>query len=929
MASHILDYSAFPDVNPTGAPAGDLEHIETTPAMFGGAIAGAEEKLGKGVEDVGTTGLEVLHQRQLFQNQVHGAELNTWAAKQFTSALSDFSQYQGRQAKDHQAEYNSRIDDIASQALSQTGSLQEKAMLAGQLRYLQDRYAYYGVSHSDQQFNQYTKKVAEDQVETYSNQAGVALLNNDKAGFATNLRLQDDEVRNHWEHSGYDPQTIETEVAKARGKTLATSIESYIKATGDVNGASTLFDQYSSKIDPGSRKALLTYLRPALNQQQYQIGADVAIGRQPGREPFSAPERGAGVPQGYVSRTIHLESGDDPNARAGKYSGLGQFGPAEMKKYGITDPGDVTQVSNALLTEAEENRRPLATALGRNPSPSELYIAHQQGQGGAAALFSNPDRTAWQAIRKFYGSDQVAKQAIWGNMTDSMKAQFPGGVETVKAGDFANLWRDRYQTPGTQGTQIIDREAAYRRNDQMFGNNPTMWRGVKTIIDREYNDQQVVYSQRRAELQNTVPTTIAGVRDGNVTLSLPDDIGLLGNVQAEKYKEEYNSALREGQARRSMVFASPQEIGGMADSLANGPGDIISRQQDTSAFSKAVQQREKLLHGEKSDPGSYVLQHPDVGAKFQAIDPKNPASFEAFATASLGLQTHMGLRPDEQHLLGRDGAIKMADNISNSPDPKAAIDQLRAQTGNAWTKVFHDLATMGKLPAGYQALSVLDEKNAAQLGRWLADTAKAVREKDKGIEQIQNDLVGKASVVDIKQAVNTSQAVQDLDYSLHTSGSSRQQIEDIKHSIVQLAFAKSQDREPNPAQAAVKAFTSQYEFMPNGGARIPADKAPAIYEGAGSVLNSIDEHSISNVPSSYVSESTPNAERIAGRPRASEYAELLKAAPQWITHGNEIWLMDSQGRIPLNKQGKPFSVPFNIQPQATPNEAMQATAAVQ
>jgi hypothetical protein len=37
-----------------------------------------------------------------------------------------------------------------------------------------------------------------------------------------------------------------------------------------------------------------------------------------------------------------------------------------------------------------------------------------------------------------------AKRAIWGNMTDSMKAQFPGGVNTVTSGAFVSLWAARY-----------------------------------------------------------------------------------------------------------------------------------------------------------------------------------------------------------------------------------------------------------------------------------------------------------------------------------------------------------------------------------------------------------------------------------------------------------------------------------------------------
>ena len=47
--ARVLDQE-YPDVQATGAPGGDYQHIETTPNMFGGAIAGAEEKLGQGAQ---------------------------------------------------------------------------------------------------------------------------------------------------------------------------------------------------------------------------------------------------------------------------------------------------------------------------------------------------------------------------------------------------------------------------------------------------------------------------------------------------------------------------------------------------------------------------------------------------------------------------------------------------------------------------------------------------------------------------------------------------------------------------------------------------------------------------------------------------------------------------------------------------------------
>lgn len=42
---HAIPYQSFPDVNPTGAPANDLEQIHTSPEMFGGLIAQEKKSL--------------------------------------------------------------------------------------------------------------------------------------------------------------------------------------------------------------------------------------------------------------------------------------------------------------------------------------------------------------------------------------------------------------------------------------------------------------------------------------------------------------------------------------------------------------------------------------------------------------------------------------------------------------------------------------------------------------------------------------------------------------------------------------------------------------------------------------------------------------------------------------------------------------------
>ena len=149
----------------------------------------------------------------------------------------------------------------------------------------------------------------------------------------------------------------------------------------------------------------------------------------------------------YIARLFQLESNNTPNEQTGSNRGLGQFGPREEARYGINDQNRTSRdaQASAVTQEAEANSAALRKVLGRDPTPAELYLAHQQGLAGAKAhLTADPDTPAWQAIRPYYGSDQIAKQAIWGNMTPAMKAQFPGGVDTVPSSGFVSAWGNRF-----------------------------------------------------------------------------------------------------------------------------------------------------------------------------------------------------------------------------------------------------------------------------------------------------------------------------------------------------------------------------------------------------------------------------------------------------------------------------------------------------
>jgi hypothetical protein len=154
-----------------------------------------------------------------------------------------------------------------------------------------------------------------------------------------------------------------------------------------------------------------------------------------------------GLDVNMLRQFAKIESGGNPNAVTGSYKGLFQMSKEEFEKYGggnIFNEDDNARAAARKL--AAESKR-FFTAYGRPATAGDLYLVHQQGEAGYAAHLSNPTAPAWQNMLST-GEGKAkgaawAKAAIWGNIPDQVKAQFPGGVETVSSAQFVAYWKGR------------------------------------------------------------------------------------------------------------------------------------------------------------------------------------------------------------------------------------------------------------------------------------------------------------------------------------------------------------------------------------------------------------------------------------------------------------------------------------------------------
>jgi len=130
-----------------------------------------------------------------------------------------------------------------------------------------------------------------------------------------------------------------------------------------------------------------------------------------------------GLDPSTMQRIAQIESGMNPRAQNPNSSagGLFQFIDSTAKDYGLTDKMDAVQSAYAAARLAADNREYLRKTLGRDPTAGELYLAHQQGAGGAAKILQNPNALAVDVV----GQDAV---------------RLNGGKPDMTAGEFARLW---------------------------------------------------------------------------------------------------------------------------------------------------------------------------------------------------------------------------------------------------------------------------------------------------------------------------------------------------------------------------------------------------------------------------------------------------------------------------------------------------------
>lgn len=220
-----------------------------------------------------------------------------------------------------------------------------------------------------------------------------------------------------------------------------------LTALGQPLGASPIIPVQSSPIAPPSTPRAPQVAESEADTQRLEADMERGVGAFAPQKPpapqgnpdiarlFSTKENEFGLPPGYLSKTAMVESRGNPNAQNPNSSagGLFQFIDGTAAQYGLRNKFDPVASTDAAARFAADNKRVLAGALGREPTAGELYLAHQQGAGGAVKLLRNPNAPVEQL---------VGPEA----------ARLNGGAG-LTAAQFASKWTSKIDGQGAQTAQ--------------------------------------------------------------------------------------------------------------------------------------------------------------------------------------------------------------------------------------------------------------------------------------------------------------------------------------------------------------------------------------------------------------------------------------------------------------------------------------------
>lgn len=557
----------IPTVAPDAAPSDRSQHIRVSADQFGAQVGQGLEKLGAGATTAGKFFGQVAaddagNQYQDFATKlIHGDPTQQTLGPDGTMQPDlGYMGLRGEAALRARPEVERKLDEKMKELRSNLTTLDQQLNFDTFSNRFKAGISSKVGSYADEQAKTYYKsvndstgKLALDHIaNNFQNPQEVAAGAADLAhAYVKNAQLSGAQEGS--------PQIAEA-VANAKRDALATQLNAM--AVKDPFKAMQVLDK-NKEIAGIQYDNLASAFRARADEYRgYDVGKktiEATYAKNPAPNPQILNDTGErhGISGSYLQRVHQLEGNGTSSTGA---QGPFQFIPSTAAKYGLKDPFNYEQAADAAARLASDNKNALTVSIGRTPTDPELYLAHQQGAGGAGALLKYPNLTATQALMtlpRYHNDQAAAEKAIRVN----------GGDPSAPAIDFTSMWAARYNK--APKTDINHRKATAYQDIIAIPDSditPAARQHAFTYVNHTFAAQAV------ADEQNSKAKKEADdLKQAEFTKRIiqGDTQGIINQIST--------SGLDSSSMQNLYKFATSE--GGIDNTLQNGPGytDAIKR----------------------------------------------------------------------------------------------------------------------------------------------------------------------------------------------------------------------------------------------------------------------------------------------------------------------------------------------------------------
>jgi hypothetical protein len=395
------------------------------------------------------------------------------------------------------------------------------------------------------------------------------------------------------------------------------------------------------------------------------------------------------TPDDYYTRLEQIERGQNPHSSA-----HGRFGfiDSTRRELGLGQNPTREEEDKAIRTFTEKNRAGLRSALGRDPTPGELYLAHQQGLGGAVKLLQNPNAPVESVI----GAEA---------------ARLNGAKAGMTAGQFAEKWMgifERRRGSPHVGLASTDTNPLYK--DVPF--------------DQRLKIDKAIGENLRAQLARSVPDELTSLEVNGAWNGVPpsrEAFQAAYEEQAQNKWDEYQKGRETALAVHSYQTMPQDQIQAdltrAREAVGTGPGSADAAKSLAARAEAAT----KVLDARDKTPGDSVYYaFPEVRGLWDNIKKDDPSAVANAVMLTLDKQAQLGIPANKRQPLPTHEAENLAALFTDETKP---VEQRAAgffATVNMTSdpvqqlQIANQMIKSGKLPAAVEEAVIAAQRGDKQ-----------------------------------------------------------------------------------------------------------------------------------------------------------------------------------------------------------------------